>query len=79
MTTWPRMMLRKDAAAYCSVSLAGFEREIAAGRLPYPVTLGGKEHWCKNELDKALDRLTGAGDVPDYRRRFHERIGKKAA
>lgn len=41
--------------------------------------LGGREHWCKNALDKALDMLTGAQDVPDYRKRLQDRYGSKAA
>lgn len=79
MTTWPRMMKRATAAAYCDLSERAFEREINAGRLPGPVTLGGREHWCKNALDRALDQLTGAQDVPEYRRKFLEKYGSKAA
>ena len=75
----PRMMKRKTAAQYCDLSEAAFVREITAGRLPAGVMLGGREHWCKNALDKALDELTGAQDVPDYRRKLQERYGQKAA
>jgi len=77
--SWPRAMKRKTAAAYCDLSEAAFEREIVAGRLPAGVMLGGREHWCKNALDKALDQLTGAQDVPDYRKRLQDRYGSKAA
>lgn len=59
----PRMMKRTTAAAYCDLSVAAFEREVAAGTLPMPVMLGNREHWCKNALDRALDALTG----PDAR------------
>lgn len=75
----PRMMKREEAARYCGTSIAAFEREINAGRFPCPVTIGGRERWCKNALDKALDSVTCSDQVPDYRKRFHERIGKKAA
>ncbi len=78
MSDWPRMMKRATAAQYCDLTVAAFEREIAGGRLPGPTMLGGKEHWCRKELDRALDHLTGAA-IPDYRKQFHERIGKKAA
>lgn len=57
MTIWPRMMKRQTAAAYCDLSVGAFEREITAGRLPAPVTLGGREHWCKKALDRALAGL----------------------
>ena len=75
----PRMMKRKTAAQYCDLSEAAFEREIIAGRLPSGVMLGGREHWCKNALDRALDMLTGAQDVPDYRKRLQAQYGSKAA
>lgn len=79
MNAWPRMMKRQTAAAYCDLSVAAFEREIVAGRLPSSVQLGGREHWCRNALDKALDNLTGGGDTPDYRKELLERYGPQAA
>lgn len=73
-----RMLLRKDAAAYCGISVPSLEREILAGRLPMPVKLGGRDHWCVKALDKALDRLT-QGETPDYLREFEARYGSQAA
>jgi hypothetical protein len=43
-----------------------FEREVAAGRLPFSVLLGGEERWSRAQLDGALERLTGES-VPDWR------------
>lgn len=79
MTRWPRMLKRQTAAEYCDMSVAAFEREIVAGRLPSPVMLGGREHWCKNALDKALDQIAGNGPVPAYRAKFEARYGSQAA
>lgn len=79
MTAWPRMMKRQTAAQYCDMSVAAFEREILAGRLPSPVLLGGREHWCKNALDKALDQIAGVGPVPAYLAEFEARYGSQAA
>ena len=70
---WPRMMKRATAAAYCDLSVASFEREIAAGRLPPPTTLGGREHWCRAALDKALDIITGGVPQADYREELKRR------
>ncbi len=70
---WPRMMKRATAAAYCELSVAGFEREIAAGRLPTPSILDGREHWCRAALDKALDIITGQLPMPDYREELRRR------
>lgn len=52
------MMKRQLAADYCDLSIAEFEREIIAGRLPMPVKLGKHDHWSKARLDESLDRLT---------------------
>lgn len=79
MNPWPRMMKRQTAAAYCDMSIAAFEREIADGRLPVPVMLGGREHWCKNALDRALDQIAGAAPVPEYIAEFEARYGSHAA
>lgn len=56
---WPGMMRRALAARYCDLSVAEFEREVLAGRLPMPVQLGNSEHWAKVQLDKAVAILTG--------------------
>lgn len=70
MTRWPAMMRRKTAAQYCDLSEGAFEREIIAGRLPSGISFGGHDHWSKDALDAAFERLTG-GDVPEYRKRLY--------
>jgi predicted DNA-binding transcriptional regulator AlpA len=74
------MMKRKTAAEYLDMSEAAFEREVISGRMPPPCKIGGREHWRKDAIDKALDMLTGQreDDVPEYRRRLRERYGKAA-
>jgi hypothetical protein len=56
---WPRMMKRATAAAFCDLSEAEFEREVAAGRLPMPVKFGSADHWSQQHLEDAVQRLTG--------------------
>lgn len=73
MTLWPRMLKRKTAAAYCDLSEAAFEREISLGTLPAPIMLGGREHWCRNALDRALDQLTGASNADEWEKEFWNR------
>jgi hypothetical protein len=53
------MMTRKTAAEYCDMSEAAFEREVFAGRLPTGVAFGGRPHWRKTMLDRALSILCG--------------------
>lgn len=78
--TWPRLLQRSKAAAYCDMSIPSFEREIAAGRFPSSIMVGGREHWCIKALDAAIDRLVNGGDVADYRQRLRDRLdGKEAA
>lgn len=59
MPHWPAMMKRPLAARYCDLSVAEFEREVAAGNLPQPAMLGSKEHWSKTQLDHALAVIVG--------------------
>lgn len=74
---WPRMLSRPMAAAYCSLTVPTFEREVAAGLLPLPIQLGGQPHWCRRKLDAALDRLT-TGPVYNWRDAAKSNIGKVA-
>lgn len=70
---WPSMMKRSTAAAYLDLSEPSFIKEIAAGRLPTGILLGGREHWRKDAIDAAIGHL-GATTVPEHIREFDERI-----
>ncbi|SLK04037.1 hypothetical protein [Novosphingobium mathurense] len=59
MTRWPALMKRKTAAEYCDLSEQAFLREVASGRLPPAVLFGGRDHWHKEALDRALALLCG--------------------
>jgi hypothetical protein len=72
------MMRRKTAAEYCDMSEAAFEREIVSGRLPAGIMFGGREHWRKDAIDAALDRLSGGPDLPDYEKEWREKYGQAA-
>lgn len=78
---WPEMMLKKDAAEYCSLSIAAFEREVFLRRLPPPVLFGGRNHWRKTAIDRALDIITGEnaahGNEAPYRRKMRERHARQ--
>ena len=63
---WPRMMKLRTAAQYCDLMPAAFTREVASGRLPLPVALGGEDHWDREALDADLSRISGA--VTDWRK-----------
>lgn len=76
---WPAMMRRQTAVEYLDVSDAAFEREIAAGRLPDGIMFGGKPHWRKDVLDKALAVIAGEMPVDAHIARFEERRRGKAA
>ncbi|RDC59740.1 hypothetical protein HME9302_00033 [Alteripontixanthobacter maritimus] len=66
---WPHMMKRDTAAQYCDLSPSAFTGEVGAGRLPMPTTLGGRDHWFRPALDKALARIAGEV-VDDYEEEF---------
>lgn len=63
------MMKRATAAAYCDLSESAFIGEVAAGRLPAPVDFGGRDHWFRPALDKALAAIAGL-TVAEYERDF---------
>jgi excisionase family DNA binding protein len=56
---WPGAMRLRLAAAYCDLSLAEFEREVAAGVLPAPIPLGRGKRWSRRALDSAVAALYG--------------------
>ncbi len=62
LPNWPASMRQDTAARYCDLTIPQFEREVADGRLPLPFELGGRDHWTKTGLDKALAVLTGEAD-----------------
>lgn len=66
---WPAMMPRRTAAEYCGLSERALVGEVAARRLPDGVLFGGRNHWHKETLDRAIALIAGEG-TPDYLRRF---------
>lgn len=64
---WPRMMRLATGAAYCDLTVAEFERAVAAGVLPDACTLNGEKRWSRSLLDEALAKLSGEG-ARDWRR-----------
>lgn len=75
MTRWPHAMKVETAAQYCDLSRSAFLGEVASGRLPAPVTLGGRDHWLQPALERALAILAGEADTPAYRQRLQQRYG----
>jgi len=65
-------MKRATAAAYCDMSIASFDREVAIGRLPAPILLGGLSHWTQTAIDEHIARIESEaandwrGKVPMY-------------
>lgn len=70
---WPRLLKLKSAAEYCDMTTAAFEKEVLSGRLPNGRVIGGREHWDKVALDRAIDALMGIGEMPDYRKALRDR------
>ena len=69
---WPASMRRETAARYLDLSVAAFEREVFAGRLPRPIMLDGKERWVKAALDRAI---AGNEGISDAEREFRATYG----
>jgi len=60
--SWPAMMRRPLAALYCGLSAIEFDREVKAGRLPPPYSLGESELWRREEIDGFLAQLECQAD-----------------
>lgn len=78
MTNWPALMTRKTVLAYLDMGEAALQKEIATGRLPDGLWIGGKQRWYRNAIDRALEVIAGER-VDDYRAEFEARHGNKAA
>lgn len=74
---WPAMMKRATAAEYLDMSVASFEAEILAGRLPSGVVFGGREHWYRDALDRAIALIAGE-TLSDAEAEFRRRYGQAA-
>jgi predicted DNA-binding transcriptional regulator AlpA len=58
----PRLLNRNQAAAYCCLSVQGFDRWVRVGRLPAPI--GGTTRWDLKAVDAALDLASGLSNSP---------------
>jgi hypothetical protein len=56
---WPRGMSRLRAAFYVGITPQAFERMVAAGDMPKPTRLEGRQLWDRFAVDKALDLAFG--------------------
>ena len=55
----PRLLGRKEAAAYCGISPASFSLWVSTGRMP--AALPGTKKWDKRAIDARLDEISGIG------------------
>ena len=57
---WPRLMRAEQAAAYVGERNPSTFRRAIGSLYPRPHRVKGKgERWLKEDLDKAIDQLTG--------------------
>jgi len=61
---WPRLMRADTAAAYCDEkSVEAFLRAVGS-LYPAPLRVSGKgDRWLKDDLDRAIDRLSAPARV----------------
>ena len=82
----PRLMTKPEAAAYCGLTVSGFNGWLAKRLVPGP--LPGTRRWDRTAIDAALDRMSGAkpeSDEPkalpssldEWRKRRHERRNRR--
>jgi predicted DNA-binding transcriptional regulator AlpA len=58
----PRLLTKKEAAAYCGVSVPTFTKWVSLGIMPS--SAGLTHRWDKHAIDALLDRLGGLSHEP---------------
>lgn len=64
MTDGPRLIGRKEAAAYCGISPSCFSMWVASHKMP--PTIPGTRKWDKRAIDAKLDELGGLRAKDDH-------------
>jgi hypothetical protein len=79
--TEPRLITKKQAAAYCGVGLERFERHIRI-HVP-PIYISNTPRWDRKALDQWLDSQSGLlvqkTDAPEKETEFERYVREKAA
>ena len=76
----PRLLTRKQAAAYCGASVPTFDKWVRAGALPDAVSFINR--WDKKAIDAALDKrseIAGASSEDRWAQMRREFNAQKAA
>lgn len=55
----PRLIGRKDAAAYCGIAESTFSMWVATNKMP-PI-IAGTRKWDRRAIDAKLDEISGLG------------------
>ena len=79
MNIWPGFMLKTTLAKYLQVCPATITNELLLGRLPEPITLGGRDHWSKEEVDAMLRRRVAGVVEEDFEADFAARLARERA
>ncbi|MCM2399427.1 helix-turn-helix domain-containing protein [Rhizobium sp. S95] len=78
--TTPRLIGRKDAAAYCGISQSTFSMWVATNKMP-PAILGTRK-WDRKAIDARLDEISGLAvtdnAVDEFEKWSRERDARKA-
>jgi hypothetical protein len=53
----PRLLTRRQAAAYCGLSVRSFSEWVIAGKMPGPIP--GTNHWDWRAINAVLDKASG--------------------
>jgi predicted DNA-binding transcriptional regulator AlpA len=62
----PRGLSREQAAAYVGVSTGTFDRMVADGLMPKPMSIYSRKVWDRNRIDAAMDNLSGGGEADSF-------------
>jgi predicted DNA-binding transcriptional regulator AlpA len=57
----PRLLNKKEAAAYCGVSVGTFSKWVKAEIMPTAVSI--TRRWDRKAIDAALDKMSGLSSI----------------
>ena len=76
----PRLIGRKEAAAYCNITPTAFSGWVQTHKMPPPIP--GTRKWDKRAIDARLDEISGLAvadnPVDEFEKWSRERDARKA-
>ena len=64
LPAWPRLLMRRNAAAYLDMSETKFQELVDSGQIASPSQIGRMVRWRLEDLNAFVDELPRRDEVP---------------